>query len=508
MDSKVLSGVAGVGKGGALFGPAVVAGWVDQTLAPGTSDQRNALSFRKTLRDVYTLAYFVWSPNLVWFAMAATSFLLAPYDIDGAGPGGDVCAWLSRRFALNYTVAFSYYGFWHYGLYVARWGSRKFAPGSFPTAGNMAHNLWYWSLGIVQFTFWEYAMCRIWASGQFVAYATTAEILADPKLIAWNVLWILAIPIWRDLHFYIAHRFIHIRAVYKFVHSLHHRNADPEPFSGMTMHPIEHLYYFSNAFTPSLYLSGLSPLIFLWNFTHLTIAPGAGHSGWEDNWQADQYHFVHHAKFECNYGSPFSAFIDQFFGTFREKLGESVAYKGEFKHDVDDEEPTSSRKEADPQAASKQAKAAASKTAAAAAKTMATTAKKRQKSKAKEWSAKGYLGMPATTTELIYTAFWVVLLGPVLYWGAVLNHDDVNRTLVRPTVLGMKTELVVALALSYSPVAVAIILCWLSGDRMSWRWPFQKEQIVGPFGLFLGLGWAFCVTPVFHATMWVCSAGV
>jgi hypothetical protein len=53
----------------------------------------------------------------------------------------------------------------------------------------------------------------------------------------------------------------------KYVHSLHHRNMDPEPFSGMTMHPVEHLYYFSNAFIPSFYLAGLSPLIFLWNFT-------------------------------------------------------------------------------------------------------------------------------------------------------------------------------------------------------------------------------------------------
>ena len=50
------------------------------------------------------------------------------------------------------------------------------------------------------------------------------------------------------------------------MHSLHHRNDDPEPFSGITMHPVEHLYYFANAFTPSLYISGLSPLIFLWNF--------------------------------------------------------------------------------------------------------------------------------------------------------------------------------------------------------------------------------------------------
>ena len=34
-----------------------------------------------------------------------------------------------------------------------------------------------------------------------------------------------------------AHRMLHARALYKFVHSLHHRNADPEPFSGISMHP-------------------------------------------------------------------------------------------------------------------------------------------------------------------------------------------------------------------------------------------------------------------------------
>ena len=43
--------------------------------------------------------------------------------------------------------------------------------------------------------------------------------------------------------------------------------------------------YFSNAFVPVLYVSGLSPLIFLWLYVHLAIAPGAGHSGWEDHFQ-------------------------------------------------------------------------------------------------------------------------------------------------------------------------------------------------------------------------------
>merc|ERR1711988_172020 len=88
-------------------------------------------------------------------------------------------------------------------------------------------------------------------------------------------------PIWRDMHFYVAHRFLHIRSVYTYVYKLHHRNADPEPFSGICMHPIEHLYYFSCAFTPSIYLTGLSPLIFTWNWIHLTISPCAAHSGFE-----------------------------------------------------------------------------------------------------------------------------------------------------------------------------------------------------------------------------------
>ena len=62
----------------------------------------------------------------------------------------------------------------------------------------------------MQWTFWEYAMCRIWASGG-ADFATNAQILADPKLLALNIFWVLAIPIWRDLHFYMGHRFIHIR---------------------------------------------------------------------------------------------------------------------------------------------------------------------------------------------------------------------------------------------------------------------------------------------------------
>jgi sterol desaturase/sphingolipid hydroxylase (fatty acid hydroxylase superfamily) len=184
---------------------------------------------------------------------------------------------------------------------------------------------------VLQWTCYEIAMQKLWSSDLFPTPPTFSEIKASPQLLALNAFVLLLIPVWRDVHFYSAHRFLHIRPLYRLIHSLHHRNTDPEPFSGLCMHPTEHLYYYSNALFPCIYISGLSPLVFHFLFFHLVFAPAAGHSGFEDHFGSDQYHAIHHAKFEANYGSPNSAFIDRFFGTFRETLGKSEEYKGEWK---------------------------------------------------------------------------------------------------------------------------------------------------------------------------------
>ena len=141
------------------------------------------------------------------------------------------------------------------------------------------------------------------------------------------------VPLYREFHFYFAHRFIHVKALYKYVHSLHHRNTDIEPFAGLCMHPIEHLYYYS-CIGPSLVVLA-SPFAFMWNGVHLLISPAASHSGWEDHFQADQYHYLHHRFFECNYGTSGTPF-DKMFGTFRDKLKETgTSYKGASEEKVD-----------------------------------------------------------------------------------------------------------------------------------------------------------------------------
>ena len=61
------------------------------------------------------------------------------------------------------------------------------------------------------------------------------------------------------------------------------------------MHPVEHLYYFTSV-GPSLFLFA-SPFTFIWNGLHLIISPAAGHSGWEDHFQSNQFHYLHHRYF-------------------------------------------------------------------------------------------------------------------------------------------------------------------------------------------------------------------
>jgi len=255
-----------------------------------------------------------------------------PYDYE-AGKNFSISFFIFRL-SVNVFVCFSYTAFWYITLYVLDWAKRKYNPSYRPSGTRMFHNIFYSFLGVLQWTVWEVIFVYIYANNKLMFISDDEAFTSFPNIVR-MVFWSLAVPVWRDLHFYFAHRFIHMRVLYKYVHSLHHRNFDPEPFSGLSMHPIEHLYYFS-CIAPSLYFL-MSPFHFLWNGTHLLLSPAASHSGWEDHFQSDLLHYLHHTKFECNYGTGGIPF-DLWFGTFRDKIGESKTYQGNA-GDVVKEEP-------------------------------------------------------------------------------------------------------------------------------------------------------------------------
>jgi len=309
------------------------------------------------------------------------------------------------------------------------------------------HNTWYTFLGALQWTVWEAIFMHSYATDR-LPYLSDA----DATSTLWGainfVAWFFLVPLFRELHFYFAHRLIHIKVLYKYVHSLHHRNTDIEPFAGLCMHPIEHMYYYS-CIGPALYCFA-SPFAFMWNGVHLLISPAASHSGWEDNFQSDQFHYLHHRFFECNYGTGTFPF-DLWFGTFRESLDykNSKLYKGQ--HDGD---------------AQLDAKSAAIADAKAT-----------------------LMGPP----DLDQALFNLVCIG-------------VFPGLVACSVLKVGPQLnphLLAFLVSCGPVLVGALLLLASAPRYTgfkkmFLYPFHKDALLGSFGFNCTVGMLLSVLPVYH----------
>ena len=146
------------------------------------------------------------------------------------------------------------------------------------------------------------------------------------------VLLFCAIPIIRDAHFYLVQRLLHYRWLYRTVHQLHHKNMDIGPWSGMSMHPIEHILYFSGALLHWVLLSHPLHVIFHVQATGLT--PAMGHVGYHKWIKKDgsgasigqrYFRFLHHRYFECNYGGDGTVPLDKWFGTWHDGTSERHA---------------------------------------------------------------------------------------------------------------------------------------------------------------------------------------
>ena len=176
----------------------------------------------------------------------------------------------------------------------------------------------FWSLtsGVGQLTAFQVVILWMMANG-YVPVVTFAQ---NP---VWFVLGFVLLPIWSAFHFYWVHRLLHVPFLYRHVHSLHHRNVNVGPWSGISMHPVEHLLYFS-----SLLIHCVVPGHPLHLAFHVVYqGPGAAmtHTGYEDLLIRDKrrlalgtfYHQLHHRYYECNYGNQEMPW-DRWFGTFHD----------------------------------------------------------------------------------------------------------------------------------------------------------------------------------------------
>lgn len=189
---------------------------------------------------------------------------------------------------------------------------------------NQVHDNMFWTLGsgMAQLSAFQAVTMWLMANG----YAPTLTFASNP---IWFVLALIILPIWSAFHFYWVHRLLHVPFIYKHVHALHHRNVNIGPWSGNSMHPIEHLLYFTTLCIHWVVASHPIHLIF-----HVIYqGPGASmsHTGYEDFLIKDKrrlalgtfYHQLHHRYYECNYGNQEMPW-DRWFGTFNDGTEEAT----------------------------------------------------------------------------------------------------------------------------------------------------------------------------------------
>lgn len=268
---------------------------------------------------------FLWPWNLLYVAISVATWLFLTPPMEAMKSFS--VDWIAFIFVRNLALIFLVAGGLHLRLYIEkaqgtdfkyniRWPARDNPTFLF---GNQVLENVFWTVASAVPVWTAYEVLTMWmfANG-YIPYVDWAE---HP---VYCVVILLAIPFFREIHFYLIHRLIHWPPLYRTVHHLHHRNVNVGPWSGMSMHPVEHVLYFSGVLIHWIVPS--HPLHAIFHLQHLSFAPAQGHSGFERVVMTksgaavktnDYFHYLHHKYFECNYGSDLVP-LDRWLGTFND----------------------------------------------------------------------------------------------------------------------------------------------------------------------------------------------
>ena len=280
----------------------------------------------------WSLARFLrWLPsyflpyNLPFMALAAGFwFFLTPSRAVMQVLAWDWALWILARNSVAILLVF---GALELRLYIRRRQGTEFKynpqfPADQPSAtflfgrqdvDNLLRTL---ASGLPIWSAYEVLMLHAWAIG-WGPWATFGD----------NPLWLLAfgllLPLVHEVHFYCIHRLIHIPVLYRHIHSVHHNAVNPSPWSSLSMHPVEHLLYWSDCLLHLLLPS--HPLLLLYHLQITGTGAVVGHVGFDRlrtgaRSGVDTHafaHYLHHRYFEVNYADG-TLPLDKWFGTWHD----------------------------------------------------------------------------------------------------------------------------------------------------------------------------------------------
>ncbi len=268
--------------------------------------------------------WLMLSERVIMVILSVTLWFFAYPSLDDASQFS--FGWIAQVWIINMALMLFIAGGLHWYFYMRRGQKKRLkfdhkdqnTNNRLWAFSNQVHDNMFWSLtsGVAQITAFQVVIMWLMANG----YTPTISFSEHP---VWFVLAIVLLPIWSAFHFYWVHRLLHIPIFYRNIHSLHHRNINIGPWSGLSMHPVEHFIYLTTFAIHCIVPSHPIHLIF-----HVIYqGPGAAmtHTGYEDLLIRDKrrlalgsfYHQLHHRYYECNYGNQEMPW-DRWFGTFHD----------------------------------------------------------------------------------------------------------------------------------------------------------------------------------------------
>jgi sterol desaturase/sphingolipid hydroxylase (fatty acid hydroxylase superfamily) len=243
-------------------------------------------------------------------------------------------SWVLYLYVRNSLLVLLIYGALELRLYVKRAQGNRFKfNGMFPSdkpsdvfwfkSQNLDNAIRGFASGVPIWTAYEVLMLWTWANG-----IGPWTMFGDNP--AWLAVFALAIPLIHEVHFFCIHRLIHIPVLYKWVHSAHHNSINPSPWSSLSMHPVEHLLYWSGSLIHLILPS--HPLLAIYHLNAAGAGAVIGHIGFdkieagkEGAMDTHAYtHYLHHKYFEVNYADG-TLPIDKWFGTWHDGSKECEA---------------------------------------------------------------------------------------------------------------------------------------------------------------------------------------
>ncbi len=296
---------------------------------------------------IQTSPYFSWPPNASaiarwmirgWFPLSERLIilLLAIVSVVFFHPELVVtteisASWVAQIYIRNFLLMCIVAGGLHWYFYIWRKQGDDFRFDARPlvksgrafTFGSQVHDNMFWTLtsGVTVWTIYEVLMMWALANGY-------APALSLPGDLPWLLLLIFLLPMWETTHFFLIHRLIHNSTLYKRIHALHHRNTNVGPWSGLSMHPLEHVIYLSTVLIHFVVPS--SPLLIIFHLSYFTLSAATTHTGYQGIAKKGKvilplgtfHHQLHHRYFDCNYGGLETPW-DQWTGSFHNGTADS-----------------------------------------------------------------------------------------------------------------------------------------------------------------------------------------